>query len=138
LLREIQGITPAMLENGCTRSAWHLYMFRYEAAQFGGLPRSRFLTALQAEGVPCSSGYGPLNKQPFLENVLKGRGYQRLFSAQRLQQWREQNQCPVNDKLCGEAVWFTQTMLLGGRNDMEQIAAAISKIRAHASELAKG
>ena len=44
--------------------------------------------------------------------------------------------CPVNDKVCAEGVWFTQTMLLGGREDMEQIAAAIGKIRAHAKALA--
>lgn len=138
LLSEIPGITPAKLEDGCTRSAWHLYMFRYDAAQFAGLPRAKFLAAMSAEGIPSSGGYGPLNKQPFLENVLQGRGYQRLFSAGRLKQWREQNQCPVNDKLCGEAVWFTQTMLLSGRADMDQIAAAITKIRAHAKELAKG
>ena len=138
LLSEIPGITPAKLEDGCTRSAWHLYMFRYAEAQFSGLPRARFLLALAAEGVPCSSGYGPLNKQPFLENVLRGRGYQRLYSAERLRRWRERNECPVNDKLCGEAVWFTQTMLLGGRTDMEQITAAISKIRIHSAELAKG
>ena len=138
LLSEIPGITPAKLEDGCTRSAWHLYMFRYAEAQFSGLPRARFLLALAAEGVPCSSGYGPLNKQPFLENVLRGRGYQRLYPAERLRRWRERNECPVNDKLCGEAVWFTQTMLLGGRTDMEQIAAAISKIRIHSAELAKG
>ncbi|MFN0101313.1 MAG: DegT/DnrJ/EryC1/StrS family aminotransferase [Bryobacteraceae bacterium] len=137
LLGEIPGITPAALEDGCTRSAWHLYMLRYDATEFNGLPRERFLKALAAEGVPCSSGYGPLNKQPFLENVLNGRGYQRLFSADRLRHWRERNECPVNDLLCKEGVWFTQTMLLGAREDMEQIAAAISKIRAHAGELAK-
>lgn len=138
LLREIPGITPAALADGCTRSAWHLYMFRYDPASFAGLPRERFLQALKAEGVPCSSGYGPLNQHPFLENVLRGRGFQRLFPEARLRQWREQNRCPVNDKLCTEGVWFTQTMLLAGREDMEQIAQAISKIRAHAGELAKG
>ena len=138
LLGEIPGITPAALEEGCTRSAWHLYMFRYDAGQFAGLPRERFLKALAAEGVPCSSGYGPLNKQPFLETVLGGRGYQRLYGAERLRRWREQNVCPANDRLCQEGVWFTQTMLLGGRTDMEQIAEAIRKIRAHAGEVAKG
>jgi hypothetical protein len=30
----------------------------------------------------------------------------------------------VNDKLCEEAVWYTQTMLLGGKRAMEQIAEA--------------
>lgn len=135
LLKEVPGITPAALEEGCTRSAWHLYMFRYDAARFAGLPREKFLKALAAEGVPCSSGYGQLNKQPFLENVLNSRGYQRLFTPARLKQWREQNECPVNDRITAEGVWFTQTMLLAGRSDMEQIAAAISKIQAHAKEL---
>ena len=138
LLREIPGIVPAELESGCTRSAWHLYMFRYDARQFAGLPREKFLKALAAEGVPCSSGYGRLNKQPFLENVIAGRGYQRLFSAPRLKEWRDRNECPVNDRICDEGVWFTQTMLLGPREDMEQIAAAVLKIRAHAGELARG
>lgn len=137
LLRGIPGITPATLENGCTRSAWHLYMFRYDAAEFAGLPRDRFLRALAAEGIPCSGGYGPLNRQPFLENVLQGRGFQRLFPAERLRQWREQNHCPVNDRVCVEGVWFTQTMLLGPRGDMDQIAAAILKIKASAAELGK-
>ena len=135
LLKEIPGIAPAALEEGCTRSAWHLYMFRYDAARFAGLPREKFLKALAAEGVPCSGGSGQLNKQPFLENVLKGRGYQRLFSAARLKQWRARNECPVNDRITAEGVWFTQIMLLAGRSDMEQIAAAIAKIQAHAKEL---
>lgn len=135
LLNEIPGITPAKLEDGCTRSAWHLYMFRYDAAKFANLPRAKFLAALAAEGIPASSGYTPLNKQPFLENVLNGRGYQRLFSPARLKRWREQNQCPANDKLCGEAVWFTQTVLLDQKGGMDQIAAAINKIRDHAREL---
>lgn len=137
LLNEIPGITPAALQEGCTRSAWHLYMFRYDAAKFAGLPREKFLKAMAAEGVPCSGGYGPLNKQPFLETVLNGRGYRRIYGEQRLRQRREQNHCPANDKLCTEGVWFTQTMLLGGRSDMEQIAAAIGKIRTHAAALAK-
>ena len=37
---------------GCTRNAYHLYMFRYDAAPFSGLPRAAFLKALGAEGVP--------------------------------------------------------------------------------------
>ena len=49
----------------------------------------------------------------------------------------EQNQCPANDRLCLEAVWFIQTMLLGPRTDMEQIAEAIRKIQAQAGRLVK-
>ena len=53
-LREIPGILPAKMHEGCTRNAYHLYMFRYDPGPFAGLPRERFLKALSAEGVPCS------------------------------------------------------------------------------------
>jgi perosamine synthetase len=138
LLSELPGIHPQKMYSGCTRNAWHLFMLRYDAGEFAGLPRARFLKALSAEGVPCSGGYTPLNKEAFLERVLGSRHYQRLYGDVRLVAWRQQNECPENDRLCREAVWFTQTMLLGTRSDMEEIAAAIRKIRTHASELAAG
>jgi dTDP-4-amino-4,6-dideoxygalactose transaminase len=119
LLREIPGITPAKQYEGCTNNAYHLYMFRYNADAFGGgLKRETFLKALAAEGIPCSGGYSPLNTQP-------------------LKQWEEQNHCPANDRLCTEAVWFVQTMFIGERSGMDQIADAIRKIQAHAGELGK-
>jgi perosamine synthetase len=135
LLSEIPGITPARMYEGCTRNAYHLYMLRYDPRAFAGLPRAGFLKALRAEGVPASGGYSPLNKEPFLEQAFAGRGYQAIYSKAQLADLRERNQCPQNDRLCEEAVWFTQTMLLGPREDMDQIAEAIRKIQAHAGRL---
>ena len=137
LLNEIPGIAPARTAAGCTRNAYHLYMFRYDAAKFAGLPRGKFLRALGAEGVPASGGYAPLNTEPFIMNVLQSRGFQRLYSKERIARWRAANACPVNDKLCQEAAWFTQNMLLGSKQSMEEIATAIRKIQAHAADLAK-
>ena len=136
-LREIPGILPARMHEGCTRNAYHLYMLRYQAEPFAGLPRERFLKALPAEGVPCSSGYTPLERQPFVQATLASRAYQRLYPKEVLAGWEERNRCPANDQLCEEAVWLTQTMLLGPRQDMDDIAAAIRKIQASAAELAK-
>ena len=137
MLREIPGIAPAREYAGATNNAYHLYMLRYDPAAFAGLPREKFLQALNAEGVPASSGYSPLNTQEFLTRAIDSRTYQRLYPAARLKQWHEQNQCPQNDKLCSQAVWFTQNMLLGSRGDMEQIAVAIRKIQAHAAAILK-
>jgi perosamine synthetase len=137
MLKEIPGIAPARMYPGCTRNAYHLYMFRYDAQQFGGLSRAVFLKALTAEGVPASGGYSPLNTQPFLKNTLHSRGYQRIYSGKEIAAWEERNRCPANDRLCEEGVWFTQTMLLAPRRSMEQIAEAIRKIQKHAGELAK-
>ncbi len=135
LLEAIPGIAPARTYPGCTRNAYHLYMFRYDAEAFAGLPRATFLKALRAEGVPASGGYSPLDKEPFLEGTLSGRAYRRIYSAAELDRLRERNRCPQNERLCREAVWLTQTMLLGPRSDMDQIAGAIRKIQAHARDL---
>ncbi|MBX6315886.1 MAG: DegT/DnrJ/EryC1/StrS family aminotransferase [Isosphaeraceae bacterium] len=136
LLREIPGITPARTYDGCTRNAYHLYMFRYDKEAFSGLPRATFLRALAAEGIPASGGYTPLNKEPFLKATLESRAYRSIYPRERLSDYFERIACPVNDRLCEEAVWFTQTMLLGPRRDMDQIADAIRKIQAHAARLA--
>jgi len=137
-LREIPGILPAVIHPGCTRNAYHLYMFRFDGAKFGGgLTRAKFMKALSAEGVPCSSGYTPLNKEGFLKDVLASKAYQRIYPADVLAQWEERNRCPANDRLCEEAVWFTHPMLLGPRQDMDDIVNAVRKIQAHAAQLAK-
>jgi dTDP-4-amino-4,6-dideoxygalactose transaminase len=136
-LKEIPGIFPARMYDGCTRNAYHLYMFRYSSEHFAGLPRPAFLKALAAEGVPASGGYRPLNTQPFLRSVLHSRGYGRIYSAREIAGWEERNRCPANDRLCEEAVWFVQTMLLAPRESMEGIVAAIRKIQRHAREVAK-
>ena len=136
-LKEIPGISPARAYEGCTRNAYHLYMFRYDSAAFEGLPRVKFLAALNAEGIPCMSGYGQLNKQGFLHAALTSKGFQRIYPKAVLDGWAERTRCPANDRLCEEAVWFTQTMFLGPRSDMDQIADAVRKVRKNAGRLAK-
>jgi hypothetical protein len=95
------------------------------------------LKALRAEGIPCSSGYSPLNKEPFLQEALNSKAYKMIYGEERLKAYAKNNHCPENDRLCEEAVWFGQRMLLAKRGDMEQIADAIRKIHDNASELAK-
>ncbi|MCP5527446.1 MAG: aminotransferase class I/II-fold pyridoxal phosphate-dependent enzyme [Verrucomicrobiales bacterium] len=135
LLEDIPGIHPARMYDGCTRNAWHLYMFRYDADHFAGLSRDRFIEALRAEGIPCSAGYSPLNREAFIRATLESRGYRRIYPARLIEEWAERNACPQNDTLCRTAVWLTQNMLLGERGDMDQIADAIRKIRKHAALL---
>ncbi|HET8546764.1 MAG TPA: DegT/DnrJ/EryC1/StrS family aminotransferase, partial [Bryobacteraceae bacterium] len=135
LLREIEGLSPARTYDGCTRNAYHLYMFRYDPAGFGGLSRATFLKALRAEGIPASAGYSPLNKEPLILATLQSRGLSRAYSKDRIARWQERNRCPENDRLCEEAVWLPQHWLLGTREDMDQVAEAIKKIQTHASAL---
>jgi perosamine synthetase len=138
MFKEIPGIVPAKLYDGVTSSAYHLYMFRFIPEAFGGLDRGRFMAALSAEGVPCSNGYGVMNKDSYVSALAKNKHYLKVYGEKRMKEWLEQNQaCPQNDKLCQQAVWFTQNMLLAERSTMEQIIAAVRKIQRHAGALAK-
>lgn len=136
MLKEIPGLKPVKPYEGVTRNAYHLYPLRFNAEAFGA-PREKFLKALAAEGIPASPGYKPLNKEKFITDTLATRGYQRLFSKDRLARWTERNQLPGNERVCREAVWFSQNVLLGSRSDMDQIAEAARKIQAHAGEIAR-
>ncbi len=137
-IKDIQGITPYKLNNNVTRAAFHLFPFRYNKDEFGGLPREKFLKALSAEGVSCSKGYSPLNKMPFLENAFQSKNFQKMYPEKMLDYsaYLEKNQCPANDKLCyEEAVWLPQNVLLARKPDMDEIALAIEKVRKNANEI---
>jgi perosamine synthetase len=127
-LKEIPGIVPYKLANGATRAVYHLYPFRYIKEKFNNIPKEKFISALQAEGIPASGGYGKQNKDLLVEEAFNSRGYKRLFSEARLKQWREENHLPGNDQVCDEAVTFYQSILLGSKSDMDDIANAIAKI----------
>ena len=123
-LEEIPGIRPLKRDERITCHAYHLFIFRYSAAEFGGLPRQEFLRALSAEGVPCSPGYTPLYRSDAFrpDRATHPFAGERDYAAVH---------CPVAERVCAEeAVWLTQPMLLGTRSDMDDIAAAIRKIRA--------
>jgi dTDP-4-amino-4,6-dideoxygalactose transaminase len=138
MLSGIPGITPARLYEGTTRSAYHLYMFRYDKKAFAGMDRAKFVRALNAEGIPCSTGYGSLTKDAYVMNLAQNKHYLQVYGEKRMKQWLEQLSCPVNDRLCSEeAVWFTQTTLLNDKNDMEKIAGAIRKISREAKAISK-
>ena len=54
-------------------------MFRYDPAQFAGLPRAAFLEALRRRASPPPAATRRSNKEPFLEDTLASRGYRRIY-----------------------------------------------------------
>jgi perosamine synthetase len=133
------GILPYKFTDKVTRAAFHLFPFRYKKEEFKGLTRSEFLKALDAEGIPGSSGYSPLNKMPYLADAFKTKNFKLMYSADVLdyKKYMERNQCPLNDTLCEEAVWFEQSMLLAEKSDMDDIAVAIERIHKNADKIKK-
>ena len=127
-LQQIPGIRPLRVDERVTRHAYHLYIFRYDASEFGGLPRGDFIAAMQAEGIACKPGYAPLYKELAFHNCDV---YASAFKLASHPVDYDKVSCPVCEKACAEeAVWLYQAWFIGeDHRDMDDIVAAIEKIR---------
>ena len=129
-IKDIPGIVPHELYPEVTQAAYHLYPFRYKEDVFQGLSRQRFLRALAAEGIPASTGYSPLHEMDYLEDAFNSKAFRKIYPKETLDidRYREENDCPDNSRLCEEAVWLSQRLLLGTEKDVDDIADALLKI----------
>lgn len=120
---DLPGITPLAIDPRVTRHARHLYLARYDAAEFGGRSRTDFLAALRAEGIAgVSAGYVPLTKSPAIRRALTD-----LFGVAAV---GELAACPAADRAAEEIFWLPQQVLLDDQEGLDTIGAAIAKIRA--------
>ncbi len=140
-LADVPGLVFPETPEAVTRRSWHMVLFRYLAADFGGLSRSKFLEALEAEGVPCNPGYLlPVHKQPCFQNLNdeprpEDKALSDLLNERGIQY--KDVSCPNAERLCSEeCVWLPHRLLLEEEQDMREIATAIKKIHAHQGELA--
>ena len=132
-LAQVPGIIPRKDYPGVTRTAFYYYGFRYQKERFDGLSRENFIAALGAEGIACDAGLGvisgkPINKEGCLEDAFRSKTYQRLYPPEKLANYPTDNECPNCDQLVDQTVGFHQHMLLGPRQDMDDIANAVAKI----------
>ena len=99
------------------------------------LSRAAVIEALQAEGIPCSAGYGfSLHHQPVFRNKAFGPFLPK--ASTRLNYGR--TSCPNSDLICREqGVWLEQAMFLGSRADMDDIARVFQKIHENREALNK-
>jgi dTDP-4-amino-4,6-dideoxygalactose transaminase len=133
-LAAVPGVHPQKRPADCRRHSYHLFMLRVDAAAFGA-PRGAVLRALEAEGIPCSAGYGfSLPDQPMFRNKAFG---PYLPGASAGLDYRSVR-CPNSDLLCRECVWLGHNLLLGPRADAEDIARAFEKVYEHRHALAAG
>ena len=141
LLVEIEGIRPLVTLPTTSMNTYHVYMFRYSPEAFGGLHKTKFVAALQAEGISgVRGGYtSPLYQNPmFVKKNFMGGPYPVVpaIYGKDIDYLNFEALCPVSERACNsEAVWLLQNMLMGDEEDMHDIACAIGKIKDHAQLL---
>jgi dTDP-4-amino-4,6-dideoxygalactose transaminase len=130
-LAGIEGVALVEPDPRQTTVAVYHYVFRYDAAAFGGAPRDRFVAALEAEGIPCDGlFYEPVYRSsmftvdPAEFRALGGR-----------LPWAD-TRCPVSERAAfEESVWLHHHLLLGDEKDVDDIADAVAKIQGAIDEL---
>jgi len=111
-LKDVPGILPQKLYDGTNSGSWYLYPMSYRE----GVGLSPYI----AKG---------LHREPWIEHILNQPVYKKMFSAQRLNEYRRQVPCPVCDQVCREmAMIWSSGPLLAGKEDMDNIADAIIKV----------
>ena len=96
-----------------------------------GVDRSKFLKAIQAEGVGLGS-YIPyqLNKEPWIDYILGLKSYKKMYSASRLKEYKEGMDLKNNEKVIKETMvsFGGAGPLLADRSEMDNIYDAIMKV----------
>ena len=129
-LKDVPGISPQKLYEGTASGSFYLYPMTYHKEHFNDADRSLFLKAVRAEGISLD-GYiaQGLHKEPWVNHILNSKVYQKMFPKERLERYRDENQCPNCDTVCQELVMiWASGPLLGTKEDMDDIANAILKV----------
>ena len=134
------GITPVKLHKGATEASYYIYAMVYNQDKFNGLPRKRFIEAINAEGIPMGTGYpnDPLYGQPMMREVFKSKIYQKFYTANELdfEKYKQRNHCPSLIKTYDSALWIWHGgLMLGSKSDMDDIVNAVDKIHNNVAKL---
>ncbi len=136
-LADITGLEPIVPYPGQNRRAYFNYAFRYDGDRFsgGGIPASIFREALSRElGIEFEACYEPLTDCSLYRPQTKRRYRITREHWQAIDPSRFETPSAVR-VFRHESVVVHHRILLGGRDDMDQIAEAIRRLEAAGDEL---
>lgn len=121
-LRDLEFVDAAGYDERITRHAYHLFVIRFRAEKLAerGIDRDWFLSAINAEGIPLACGYLPLYTFPCTSSPETERQIGATIDTSPL---------PNCEQISyREGCWLYQSLLLGSRADMDDIADAMIKV----------
>jgi dTDP-4-amino-4,6-dideoxygalactose transaminase len=128
-LAGIPGLRPLGRDPRATVHAYHLYQFRYDPDEFGGLDRAGFVAGLVHHGIPASAGYPlPLYRQELFARAAFDRqatGWDPNRAGTRYDSVRLE----VSERACDEIVWLPHRLLLAPADEMADVLEAVSVVR---------
>lgn len=121
-LDKIGGISALKRDSRITKKGYYFWLMRYDAAQWDGIPRNRFMEALRAEGVGTGTAHNdPVYWYPAFRQDGKG-GNPKIVR-------------PEAERVYREVVVAMGKDILIHRENVDKIVGAIGKLRENLSEL---
>ena len=125
LMTGVDGVEPQGYCPEVDRHARYMYVFTYNPAEFGGVPRDLFVKALVAEGIPAYRMYPRVQDTTFYKTELEKQGSDLSTMPA----------CSVSKHLASSGVWIHHRALLEDVETAAQIVHSIEKVRSAADEL---
>ncbi|MBN1123378.1 MAG: DegT/DnrJ/EryC1/StrS family aminotransferase [Sedimentisphaerales bacterium] len=144
-LTQIPGLRSRKRYSPNTRITYFYFELDYDHTRFAGVSASDFAKAVRAEGIPISGGtrqyHGGCHREGMLEEHLRSRGFERVFSKARLDHYRASLRLPIMDGLTENKREMisadTKIAFLGSKRDMDDIIEAFHKVVRNIGKLAK-
>jgi dTDP-4-amino-4,6-dideoxygalactose transaminase len=136
-LSQVEGIRPVERLPEATRVSWHAYGARFISEAFEGVSRTAFVKAMQAEGVPISTGYTvPVYKYAVLQQDWDALPYSPFAWTKSgdAPDYRNMH-LPKAEQYCKERLTLSQTLLLGEEDKIRDVCRAFQKVREQAKAL---
>lgn len=135
-LKGFKGLVPQKRYEGTESSGYYLYAMSYHKEAFNNADRAQFIKAVAAEGVALSPYIKGLHTEAWTDHILGLKEYQNMYSAARLQQFKEDLKLPQCDLVGQEMVVLGGSgPLLGSREDMDDVINAIMKVYKNRDQL---
>jgi perosamine synthetase len=120
------------------RHGYYVYAIKYDAHAFG-VPRDRFVAAMNAEGIPVGAGYTePIYLEPvYQRRIAFGRdGFPFTYSGYKGQVNYDRGLCPETEKMYYENLIIIDVCHANiERRDLDDTVNAFEKVIEHSTEL---
>jgi dTDP-4-amino-4,6-dideoxygalactose transaminase len=130
-LSEVPGVRLLKRDPRHTTRSFYRYVFAIQPEVFGA-EHEAVCAALEAEGIPCWTGYAAMHHydlfQPRLSKLPVPNAFPERFDLAALR-------LPEAERACErEAVWLDEAIFRAGRAGVDDAVAALKKIQAHSEE----
>jgi len=136
-LKKIEGISALKRDSRVTKRGYYFYFLRYDSSRWDNIHRNKFMEALKAEGVPCSTAHNdPLYQNPaFHDMVFGNNGCPVTCSFYGKKIDYSKVHCPEAERIYNSEIIALGKDFLMERENVDKILEAILKIRRNIEEL---